>query len=185
MRGVAVAMTLVALCAVDAEAQVWSSDRGGVQLTYPDSWRPFVGGSSSKHTVFAVGPAESQNGSYLRECTINLRSGEVIPPPSQERLNAITENWDRAHLVRTSDARDSDVIRFANEMVGGVRVASMVHRLPWGDRMYQHQFLLSTRDALLFYSIYCGVGPESPAEEMAEFDAFMESLTFTAERETT
>jgi hypothetical protein len=76
----------------------------------------------------------------------------------------------------------SQIVRYANELVGGVQVASIVVEVPMqsgsGLRIYLRRFFFVRGGELRGCNINCGIGLAADETDKRDMEAFVGSLAF-------
>lgn len=167
--------------AVGASAQSTQAfNEGGFTVSYPAQWIQAGPGDVARgQALLAVRPQGPSSVDAFTQCSVrrSMHSGRQ----SQAALNSNVAGW-TAESIRDG-ARSARVVRFSNERLGNVQVATLVDEFTepaTGQvvRTYERHFALPRGGQFASFFLWCGVSMPRSERELADVEAFVGSLTF-------
>jgi hypothetical protein len=175
MRALLLSAVLACGLAGPAVAEEWRAPFGDFTITLPERWLNL--GHPAPGELVRLGPPHSMTSDRVHECNFSYVERNA-PSATQAWANSGLENMD-AERASSGFPQMTGVRAFRNEIIDGVRVATIVTDQQDGDVYARAVFGVVKPTGFRLYMMFCNVGTPVEGAEVEQLFELVSGLRFS------
>lgn len=176
MRALLFSATLACALAAPAAAEEWRAPFGDFTITLPEGWRNL--GNPAPGELVRLGPESSMTSEWIHECNFSYVE-RIAPRATQDGANAGLESMD-AERASVGFPEMVGVRAFRNEIIDGVRVATIATDQQDGDVYARSTFVVVKPTGVRIYMMFCNFGTPVDDAEVEQLFELVGGMRFSA-----